>query len=525
MSALIDFFLFWWGCLGDAITAGRAVLSLITVSGFLLWVFYGRKHEHEHEGLKTKKRLVTTLLYWGCGLLLPCYALYIAPYIRYKEANDKSKKLSEQLEDASPRLDGFIDQTITAQTGNTNIMLFQVSIGNAGHLPSIAESFKLRVFSKNQTNEADLIDISDTYRQTMVAPNKTLALALKRSELIAEKTVKAIQPGALERGWIAFTSTNSAFSQSITNSALVLSFIDILGRPINVTNSYLHGKPVISKRLEFPLHLPGSGSILSQAEVVTNSLTWMPPELPADCTNVIIYFGGSHAIHYSLAVARISPENHGTQFLVNELPDFLLKDLDKAPFYSPRMDKVWIRWGGTQQQYGSNLVNLPFAPYVVSNRLYLYVEVPFQGGKHPLIMSDVFDAALSSLPNNWDRNFHTNYHAFEIVNEHTNPVLQVAYPSANEIIVNGLFVVSTNQFLQAFWQPPQLITLTYGFITTTNMEPIPEASIRLALGTNTVGELVTNAMYNWGSPSRKAWFKYPSNRNRSQFADDMHVFH
>jgi len=138
-------------------------------------------------------------------------------------------------------------------------------------------------------------------------------------------------------------------------------------------------------------------------------------------------------------------------------------------------------------------------------------------------MSDEFDSTLSSLPNNWDRNFHTNYFVYEIVNEHTNPVLQVAYPSANEIVVNGLFVVSTNQFLEGFWQPPQLMTLTHTFITLTNMEPIPEGSLRVALGTNTVGELITNAMYNWTFPGRKAWFKYPSNRNRSVLADDFSV--
>jgi hypothetical protein len=271
------------------------------------------------------------------------------------------------------------------------------------------------------------------------------------------------------------------------------------------------------------MHLPGSDSIMSQAEEVTNQLTWMPPELPAGCTNVIVYFGGGQAISYPLSIARISPENNGTPFLINELPDFLLKDLDKTPNYSPRINKVWFRWGGAQQQYGPTLVNLPFVPYIVSNRLYLYVEIPFQRGKHRLVMSDDFDSMLSSLPNNWDRNFHTNYLAYEIVNEHTNPVLQVAYPSPNEVVVNGLFVVNTNQFLEAFWQPPQLMTLTYTLVTFTNMEPIQEGHLQFAIGTNTMGELITNAMYDWTFPSRKAWFKYPSNRNRSVFADDMHA--
>lgn len=221
MGALKDFILFWLGCWGDAFAACKWLLGLITMSGFFLWLWY-RKHDHEDEAVKNKKRKITTFLYRLC-CLLPLYALFIAPFLRYKEANHKSLELTKKLEDNSPKLDGFIDQTITGQIANTNIMIFQVSIGNAGHFPSLAEGFRLRVYSKNHTNEADLIDISDTYRQTVMTPNRTLALALKRSELIAEKTMKAIQPGDSQRGWIAFTSTNV----TLTNSTMVLSFLDI----------------------------------------------------------------------------------------------------------------------------------------------------------------------------------------------------------------------------------------------------------------------------------------------------------
>ncbi len=41
----------------------------------------------------------------------------------------------------------------------------------------------------------------------------------------------------------------------------------------------------------------------------------------------------------------------------------------------------------------------PFWPYVVSNRLYLYVQIPFLNGKQKLVMNDIFDAAL---PDSWD---------------------------------------------------------------------------------------------------------------------------
>ena len=522
--------MFWLRCLGDAFTAGRWVLGLITVAGFVLWLWHGRKHEHE--GLKNKKQSITTFLYWLFLLIVPVYTLFVAPYVQYSGAKSETSELNRQISDLnkqleikSPKLDGFINQFILSnEVGNTNahsLLFLQVTIGNSGGLKSIAEGYRLKVILTNNTSyKADLIDISDTYRFTSLQQDKKIAFALKRSELISEKTSKAIEPGEASRGWIAFRIPQVPLS---TNISFVLSLYDIAGRRIDVTNGIYKGKPAEeSKMQDIPMSLPGSGNLISQEgdTTETNSLGWMPPELPPGCSNVTIFFG-SQGITYPLDVARITPQ--GTKFMINDLPDYLLKDLDKMPNYSPRTKTIWVRWESIKQDFGGTTVSLPIGPLVVSNRFYISIQLPFQKEKQKLIMSDAFDPLLSALPNSWDRNFHTNYLAYEIVNEKTNPVLQAFYIAPNQICINGIFIVNTNQFLEGFCQPPQLMTMDYKLIDTSNMDQIPPGAIAMAIGTNSIGDLLTNAMYDFSLPTRKAMFKYPSNRNPSALAGDVHV--
>jgi hypothetical protein len=154
------------------------------------------------------------------------------------------------------------------------------------------------------------------------------------------------------------------------------------------------------------------------------------------------------------------------------------------------------------------------------------VQIPFLNEKRKLVMSREFDSAVSKLPNNWDWNYSTNYNStrgiyyYEIVNELTNPVLQVFYTAPNEIHVFGIFIVETNQILETFGAPPQLITLTSKFINPTNMQEITNVfEISKALGTNSMGNIITNYMYDLKFPESKTIFKYPFNRNQNVFAD------
>lgn len=257
---------------------------------------------------------------------------------------------------------------------------------------------------------------------------------------------------------------------------------------------------------------------------IENSIgRWLPPELPPDCTNVTVFFGSSGMV-YSRIVAEISPENAGTKFAVKDLPSFMLTGLDKIHNYSPRNKYTWIKWDGIQQDYGATRVNLPVLPFVISNRFYVEVEIPFLNERRKVLMSEEFNSALSNIPNNWDWNYSTNYDAnggayiCEMVNEFTNPVLQVVYLAPNAIVVNGVFVVDTNKVLWAFNCPPQLIKMgSYKFINTTNGHEITDIS--KYMGTNTLGDVLTNALYDLKFPGERTIFKYPSNVHPGAFED------
>jgi hypothetical protein len=188
-------------------------------------------------------------------------------------------------------------------------------------------------------------------------------------------------------------------------------------------------------------------------------------------------------------IAEISPEGTGKKFAIKDLPDFMLSNLDKIPNYSPRLKYMWYRWNSIRQDYGGTKVSLPILPFIESNRLYAEIEVPFLNERRKVVMSDEFNSALVKIPNDWDWNYSTNYDAnggvfvCELVNEWTNPVLQVEYIAPNTILVNGVFIVDTNKVLWAFNCPPQLISLgPLKLINPTNMQEI--TGVSNYLGTN-----------------------------------------
>jgi hypothetical protein len=306
---------------------------------------------------------------------------------------------------------------------------------------------------------------------------------------------------------------------------VIFSFVDNHGKRIAATNGFWMGKHTfLTNSDDFTTVIPGAENIFYPIEysIQTN---WLPPELPPGCSNVVLFLGTSGII-YSRPIAEISPESSGTKFAIKDLPDYMLTDMNKMPDYSPHLENMWIRWGSVKQGYGDKTVDLPILPFVVSNRFYVDVQIPFLNEKRKLVMSREFDSAVSKLPNNWDWNYSTNYNStrgiyyYEIVNELTNPVLQVFYTAPNEIHVFGIFIVETNQILETFGAPPQLITLTSKFINPTNMQEITNVfEISKALGTNSMGNIITNYMYDLKFPESKTIFKYPFNRNQNVFAD------
>jgi len=253
----------------------------------------------------------------------------------------------------------------------------------------------------------------------------------------------------------------------------------------------------------------------------TNELTpenqhsqWLPPELPLRCTNIVISFGGL-SMNVPILIAEILGGKSGTKFLMKDLPPEFVKDVDKMPGYSPRNRHMWVRREMIQYEIGGKKVEFPIAPLVISNRLFIEVDVPFQNRKRTITMSDDFDSELSQAPKPWDRNYNSN--AFEVVNEYTNPVLQVIYKKANEVQVNGIFLVDTHDVLVAFNAMPLLISPRAVLIEN---QATQEVDIR-ALGsilTNIVVTLDTNAAYGIQFSDQKAMFKYPSWRYPGELA-------
>jgi hypothetical protein len=271
----------------------------------------------------------------------------------------------------------------------------------------------------------------------------------------------------------------------------------------------------------------------------------LPPELPVGCSNVVVFLGSSGLV-YSRLMAEISPEATGTKFAVKDLPDFYLQNMDKMPGYSPRQREIWIKSGGATTVIGGKTIPYPVQPVIISNRLYVEVQVPFLNEKRKLLMSDDFDPNLP-IPTQWDRNYSTNYYAngivsggiyaYEVVNELKNPVLQVAYSAPNEVHINGIFKVDDNSTFVAFGQQPMLLMFSNRVvvgltstnkITTVSLEATNFSEI-LRIYTNdsvnSIGEMITNEFYRPIFQGQRAIFKYPSNRNLGVFNDKTDALH
>jgi len=442
--------------------------------------------------------------------------------------------VQKAMDDKSPKLDGFVDQSMFwIEQGTTNtIVILQMSVNNSGASPSIAEHYKLSVTLTNDTTlEAEPMDIGEQYNWNSLSSNTLTIYKLKRSDLISEKTSIAIQPGSEARGWLAYRLTNATLNiQPKTPFPFVVSFLDVNGKIVSATNGFWKGNVVTNyESLEHPLELPGSGNLVLtniQLPTAIDVVNWQPPELEPGCTNVTIVFGNI-VFNIPRWQAEVSPGNTPYKIPISNLPESIIRNLEKMPNYSPRLESIFVKGSGSMQTaFGDKPVTYPFWPFVASNRLYLYVQMPFLSGMKKLIMNDSFD---TSLPNPWDRNYGTNQYVYEIVNENTNPVLQVFYTRPSEIHINGIFIVSSNSALQAFWDAPKLFDMSYKIIDldanqeTANVS-IPGRMVRPA-DTNSIGEVLTNALYDMmTSTNQSTIFKYPSNRkNIGVFANSVYA--
>ncbi len=263
-----------------------------------------------------------------------------------------------------------------------------------------------------------------------------------------------------------------------------------------------------------------------------NQTIWQPPELPPGCSNVMVSFGNI-GFGYSINGVEMAGK-HGKKFLIKDLPEPFTKGIEKSPNYSPRRREMWLK--ETSGFYiAGNFYEFPAIPYIESNRLYVEVQVPFSSEKQKVIMDDNFDSVLP-IPLRWDRNYNTNTYFYEVVNELTNPVLQIIYVAPNIIQINGIFQESGNSVLESFYQPASLYTFTpklLGIYTNqTNFADLSITSINTSI-TNfderfyfnatdspaVINTFLTNELYRATYPNQRRFYKYPSNEYPGVFND------
>ena len=241
-------------------------------------------------------------------------------------------------------------------------------------------------------------------------------------------------------------------------------------------------------------------------------------------------------------MAEVLAATNGVKFKIKDLPDNFLKNLDTMPNFTPRMESIWLRAGFQNTTVGNKTFAYPIVPLIISNRLYIEVQVPFSNDKKTLVMNDSFDPDLQ-IPRRWDRNYSTNYDEYgngmfyyEVVNELTNPVLQVIYAAPNVVLVNGIFKVDSDSIYTAFGQPPSLLTFSnsveYGLQTTQRITTISLQSqtFKEIIGFTTndsiaeEGEVWTNEFYRPVFKNQHRIFKYPSYLNLG-VVEDWNITH
>jgi hypothetical protein len=222
-------------------------------------------------------------------------------------------------------------------------------------------------------------------------------------------------------------------------------------------------------------------------------------------------------------------------------------NLPNLPGFSPRLREVLGVFSVTHAINGKNEDFYPVLPQVISNRLYVFVKIPFTNYQR-IVMSDQMDSILTNcLPQSpafWDWNYSHNQktNAFEIVNENKNPIVQVIYKTPREVLVNGVFFVSHYDIQATFdgkypgnFSIPNattnvpadlfgvVLTNQFGGIFPTNPPKARKHQLpiyQVGFGaTNLIWSILVEDVYGGFAANQKSIFKYPSNLFPGEFAE------
>jgi hypothetical protein len=339
LNTILDGIVFWGICIKNGAcfswdTFGVIDLACGAIGAIFLLLTEERLKKWEKMEVSVRKyAILIILIQLGIGVII------VAPYNQYKAEKRAKDDALATLNDKSPKLDGFIDQwMIFVRAGETNTTIVtQIHINNYGGSGSLAENFKLKLLlATNDLVEAKPIDIPDYYQWQEIIGGQITVFRLSRPDLISEKTSTAIERGFGPRGWLAFKAPRILSQNQLSNISFVISFSDVAGNENYITNGFRRGKALTnSEAFDIPKTLDGSVNLVYTNYQIQSEMAsgWLPPELPADCTNVVIYLG-TDAMPYSRFMAQISPVE-GTKFAIKDVPDFFLTGYENSPDYDP----------------------------------------------------------------------------------------------------------------------------------------------------------------------------------------------
>ena len=97
--------------------------------------------------MKTREEKIRNIAKWALIGFILFGTFLLAPYLKYREADEARAKIQTQIDDKSPKLDAFIHRVMTADQGGTpdSLNFIDAGISNLGGTPSIAEEFGLAV--------------------------------------------------------------------------------------------------------------------------------------------------------------------------------------------------------------------------------------------------------------------------------------------------------------------------------------------------------------------------------------------
>ena len=122
-------------------------------------------------------------------------------------------------------------------------------------------------------------------------------------------------------------------------------------------------------------------------------------------------------------------------------------------------------------------------------------------------MDTNMDLTLTNLPRLWDVNYDSN--KLEVVNEDTNPVLQVIYESPSDVRVNGVYIVNTFDVYEAFDSLPTSISAKILAVDQQGTQQM-DLDVFQEQVHNIVFKMNTNSVFRERFPNAKVIFKYPS---------------